>query len=148
MRRLIPAVILVAGLAVLLVPQARAELLSKRYEFQAGVLLALGSAESTGLRLDTVRFQLPASVDGRIVRAAGPVTARIEVSNTGTTSRRVGLAIALFDAEGRLLGAASGGSQLAPIKPGRQKSFELLFDGVNAEAGKATAFQISLEPKP
>ena len=43
---------------------------------------------------------------------------------------------------------ASGGNKLTPIKPERQRTFTLVFDGVNAVAHKATAFQISLLPKP
>ena len=69
------------------------------------------------------------------------------ISNTSGESRKVGLALALFDEEGRLLGVASGGSKLASIKPGRQKSFILLFDGVNSEAHRAATFQISMESK-
>ena len=61
--------------------------------------------------------------------------------------RKVGLAIALFDAEDRLLAVASGGSKLASIKPGRRKTFTLDFDGVFAEANRAVTFQVSLEPK-
>jgi hypothetical protein len=122
-------------------------LVSKRYRFQEGPLLELGASGAAGLRLDSVRFKVPATVDDRITRAAGPFTARVYVSNTADRALRAGLAIALFDEEGRLLAVASGGSAMATIKPGRQKSFTLVFDGVNAEAHKATAFQISLEAK-
>ena len=60
----------------------------------------------------------------------------------------VGIAIALYDDEGHLLGVASGGNRISPVRPDRQKTFHLVFEGVTAEAHKATAFQISLEAKP
>ena len=34
------------------------------------------------------------------------------------------------------------------MKPDRQKTFNLVFEAVNAEAHKATTFHISLESKP
>ena len=78
----------------------------------------------------------------------GPLTAEVAVSNTGKQAHMVGLAIALYDDEENLLAVASGGNLLVPLRPDRQKTFHLVFDGVNAEAHKATAFQISLEAKP
>jgi hypothetical protein len=136
------AVVLMLALAV-----PTAALVSKRYRFQADTLLDLGVEAPAGLRLDSVRFKVPATTDDRITRAAGPFTARVRVSNTADRALRAGVAIALFDDEGRMLGVASGGSAMSRIKPGRQRSFTLVFDGVNAEAHKATAFQISLEAK-
>ena len=127
---------------------AQGELLSKRYDFKDRVILEISQTEPGGLRLDTVQFDLPSRTGDRLTRVAGLLTARVAVSNTGNESRKVGLAIALFDDEGRLLAVASGGNKLTPIKPDRQKTFTLVFDGVNAEAHKATAFHISLEPKP
>lgn len=122
-------------------------LLSKRYDFHADVTLDIGAALDDGLRLDSVRFDLPVAADDRITRTAGLVTAHVSISNTAERRRKVGLAIALFDAEGRLLGVASGGNLLASIHGQRQKSFTLIFEGVYAEAHKASAFQISVEPK-
>jgi hypothetical protein len=137
----------VAGALLFAVATPAAALVSKRYRFQEGALLELGATAPGGLRLDSVRFKVPATTDDRITRAAGPFTARVRVSNTADRALRAALAIALFDEEGRLLAVASGGSATAKIKAGRQKSFTLVFDGVNAEAHKATAFQISLEAK-
>ena len=140
--------LLAAWAAVATAQAPGVELLSKRYAFKAGVALEIAEVHPAGLRLDSVTFELPALQGDRVVRTSGLVTAQVAVSNTGTEPRRVGLAIALLDADGRLLGVAGGGSKLAPIKPERQKVFSLVFDGVNTEAHRATAFQISLEPKP
>jgi hypothetical protein len=127
---------------------AQAELLSKSYVFKAGVTLELGAETSDGLRVDTVQFKLPATVDERTARVAGLTAAQVAVSNTGASAQKVGVAIALFDDEGRLLGVASGGTSLVPIKAGRQKAYTLVFDNVNTQAHRATKFQLSLESKP
>ena len=126
----------------------QAELLSKRYRFQDGVRLSIGESTGSGLRLDSVRFKVPAPRDDVLTRTGGLVQVEVAVSNTGGGSVKVGLAVALFDDEERLLAVARGGSKLVTVKSGRQKTFRLLFDGVNAEAHKATVFQISVESKP
>ncbi len=150
MRRLFLSGIVVAllGAAIWATPEARSAPLSKRYQFKGGVTLEMAVDTTSGLRLDTVRFQVPAARGDRLMPTGGPLTAAVAVSNTAEQAHMVGLAIALYDDEGHLLGVASGGNRIAPIRPDRQKTFNLVFDGVNAEAHKATAFQISLEVKP
>jgi hypothetical protein len=103
-------------------PAGAVELVSKRYEFKVGARLAMDAATTSGLRLDTVRFKMPVARGERIPRTAGLPSADVAVSNTSDRPVKVGLAIALFDGEGR--------------------------DGVNAEAHRAATFQISLESKP
>jgi len=134
----------VALVALLATTGAGAALLSKSYEFKDGVVLELGAELEEGLRLDTVRFDLPR--DGRGSRRAGGVPkAEVTVSNLATVDQKVGVAIALFDAERRLVGVASGGTAVLPLRAGRQRSYSLTFQNVNAEAASATTFVISLE---
>jgi hypothetical protein len=125
-----------------------AGLLSKRYEFKSGVILEVGAQSEDGLRLDTVEFQVPTPIGGMVTRSGGLVTVDVAISNTAQEARRVGIAVALFDDAGRLLGVANGGNKLMSVKPGRQARFELSFDGVNAEAHRATVFHVSVEMKP
>lgn len=149
MRRSGVALFAFLAVAVLLLPgSARAGLLSKSYVFKPGTLLEVGAEIDEGLRLDKVRFVLPASEGGKLVRTAGLAHAEVSISNTGPASRRVGIALALFDDDNRLLGVASGGMKLFPIKAGRQETYTLVFDNVNAEIPRATKFQITIEPRP
>jgi hypothetical protein len=137
------------GFVIFLVSaSAPTALLSKRYEFKADVILQMSATTPSGLRLDSVRFKMPATRGDRLTRTGGLLGARVAVSNTADKSQKVGLAVALFDDEGRLLAVASGGSKLSAIKPARQKTFVLVFEGVHAEAHKATTFHISLESRP
>lgn len=127
---------------------AASSLLSKSFVFKPDTTLEVGSEIDAGLRLDKVRFVLPAAQGGTLTRTAGVARAEVSISNTGGASRRVGIAIALFDTDNRLLGVASGGMKLFPIKAGRQETYSLAFGDVNAEIPQATKFQITVEPKP
>jgi hypothetical protein len=104
-------------------------------------------ATPEGARLDTVQFVVPVPMEGQHTRSGGVVKAEVAVSNTAAEPIRVGIAMAIFDGEQRLVGVASGGTGLAGIPPGRQKKFDLVFEDVNHEAPSATTFLISLEPK-
>ena len=146
MRRLIGISMLALTLAAL-TPGIEAALISRIFEFKSGVTLEVGASTGDGLRLDTVRFQLPSTVDGSF-RSGGLATATVAVSNTTETSGKVGIAIALFDDDGKLVGVASGGTKLTSIKSDRQKTFTLVFDHVNGEASRAKTFQVTLESRP
>jgi len=125
---------------------ASSELLSKRYEFQNDVVLKTSAEVAEGLRLDTVHFKMPVPKGDRLVRSGGLPTARVAVSNTSDGSIKVAVAIALYDADGRMLAVARASKM--SVRAGRQKTLTLYFDGVNAQAHKAAEFQISLESKP
>lgn len=142
------ALFLIGGAAVQSAQAAAVELLSRRYEFKPGVILATAVSTANGLRLDSLYFDVPVAADEQLTRTQGMVTVQVSVSNTGEAPARLGLAVALFDDAGRLLGVASGGSKLTPLRPGHRKAYNLLFDAVNSEAHRATTFQVSLEGKP
>jgi len=122
-------------------------LMSKTYKFKAGVALEIGAAMEDGVRLDTVRFRLPDEGGGLPFRLGAGVRAEVAVSNLGSSPCKVGVAIALFDAEGRLVGVASGGSALMAIKPERTSTYNLSFKDVNNRVAEAVSFQISVERK-
>jgi len=127
------------------IPVVDAGLVSRSYEFKPGVMLEIGASTDDGLRVDSVRFVMPSST---AVRTASEAGVEVAISNTAQESQRVGVAVALFDAQGRMVGVASGGTKFMPIKPGRQKSYKLIFDSVYVESPRATTFQISVESKP
>lgn len=146
-RALIP--VLFVSLAWLVHDAARGgTLFSKTFQYKPTTALTIGADIEPGIRLDTVRFLVPTGEDGKISRAGDSATAEVAISNTGAESRKIGVALALFDDAGRLLGVASGGDRMIPLKPGRQATYVLTFAMVNAETPSATRFQISVETKP
>ena len=147
MRRLSGAMF-VTLLLVASMPLVADDLVSKHFDFKAGTTLEIGAATDRGLRLDSVRFKVPPAHDGKIRRTSGLVIVDVALSNTANASSRAGIAVALFDADLRLIGVASGGSRFSPLRAGRQKSYRLVFDDVNGLAHTATTFRISIESKP
>lgn len=143
-RRLLAAALLLGGA---IIAPAEAGLVSKQYAYKSGVILEIGVSTDDGVRLDNVRFQVPSKLSGQAARVGGLPAAEVAVSNGGPKGAKVGVSIALFDGEGRLVGTASGGSRLVSIKPGRQRSFTLVFDGVGEAADRATTFHIAVESK-
>lgn len=127
---------------------AAAGISSERFAFKNSVTLRISTVAVDGLRLDTVRFKLPAAAGETASRTAGPGTVYLTISNTATGARRMGVAVALFDEQDRLVGVASGGSRLTNLKSGRQKQYRLVFEDVNGEIARATTFQVTVESKP
>lgn len=140
--------IVLAACLLLSIPSADADTFSKKYRFAAGKTLEVGEPVGAGMRLDSVQFVLPAPTEGRILRIGGLPEAVVAVSNLSQESVKVGVALAVFDEEGRLLGVASGGSAMRGIHPYRQVGYSLKFDFVNGEMAKAATFQVSVETKP
>jgi hypothetical protein len=147
MRRPVAGCLILAA-ALALSPDGAAGLLSKEYHFKDGVTLEIGEATENGLRLDAVRFKLPATAGDEFVRTGGVAKVDVAISNLAGAAQKVGIAVALFDESNRLVGVASGGSKLMGVRGNRQKNYVLVFDNVNGEAHKATTFRISIESKP
>ena len=118
---------------------------SKTYEYKADVKLETGVDVGQGLKLDSVLFKSPSSI-GKKFWSSGILKADVTISNLGQEARKFGIAVALFDEDGRLLGVASHGTTF-PLKPERQAVYTLDFTNVNSEIFKATQFKISVEPK-
>ncbi len=140
------AIVTVVALLFTVGGAAQAALISKTFKYRHGVLLEIGASSEDGLRLDSVQFFLPSDSKGPFRFGPG-VRADVAVSNLGPEAQKVGIAIALFDARGRLVGVASGGSALLAIKPQRQSFYSLTFKDVNNLAAEAVSFQISVERK-
>ncbi len=71
--------------------------------------------------------------------------ALIQVTNTAAKPRTPGFAIAVFDKEGRLLGAANGGTKIGTVKPGESESFFLSFFQVKERLPKGDHYVLSVE---
>ena len=141
--RAIPVLFLAAGLATV----ASAETFSKAYEFKPNTVLKVGADVGGGVRLDTVEFVLSHDDGSPGGLFSGPKV-KVTISNLSDGSRKVGVAIAVADAENRLVAVASGGTKLFPLRAGRQIVYTLDIDGVMNELTHGSAFRISVEPRP
>ena len=71
--------------------------------------------------------------------------ATVIVTNNTNNIRVPGFAVAIFDAENRLLGVASGGPRVGGIQPGQNAVFNLTFDNVVERITKGSYFYFSVE---
>jgi len=138
--------IVMAALVAGAVSDARAELFSKAYAFKPDTILEIGSEMPGGLRLDSVEFVLPKAGD-QGGTFAGPKV-KVGISNLGTSAVKIGVAIAVTDADGRLVGVASGGTKLFPVRADRAIVYSLSIGGVRSALADGTVFRISIEPTP
>ena len=145
-RRMTGAGALMAAAMILVAGDAKAELFSKAYTFKPGTTLEMNSEMPGGLRLDSVEFVLPS--DGKQTGSLSGPKVKVSISNLGTTAAKVGVSIAVTDADGRLVGVASGGTKLFPLRGDRQIVYTLSVDGVRTELAAGTVFRISVEPMP
>lgn len=118
---------------------------SNTYEFKPGVTLDVGAETAGRLRLETVRFEIPQNAG---VRTARESMVEVTISNYSDFAQRIGLAVALFDDSGRLVGVADGGTALLPLRAGHIQPYRLVFKNVNGATPSARTFQITVESKP
>ena len=146
-RRMTGAGALLAAAVILAASDARAELFSKAYTFKPGTTLEVGTEMPGGIRLDSVEFVLPNDGGKQTGSFSGPKV-KVSISNLGTSAAKVGVSIAVTDADGRLVAVASGGTKLFPLRADRQIVYTLSVDGVRTELAAGTVFRISVEPMP
>jgi hypothetical protein len=139
--------VVAAATLLIAASDARAELFSKAYAFKPGTTLEVGTELPGGLRLDSVEFVLSKEDPSQAGTFAGPKV-KVAISNLGTSAAKVGVAIAVTDADGKLVGVASGGTKLFPLRADRQIVYTLSIDGVRSELANGTVFRISIEPTP
>lgn len=117
---------------------------SQKYPYQWDVLLPL-KTEVDGLKLNTIFFNRREIRSGPLKGAEFGTRAQIEVTNTAKKMRVPNFAVAVFDDEGRLLGAATGGSKITGVHPGETETFDLNFSRILQRLPKGTNFVLSLE---
>jgi len=137
--RKVRSVAVLLGALGLAFSEPAAGLFTKTYVFKANTRLEVGADVAEGLRLDSVTLKLPEE---------GPPFAEVVLSNLGSKSRKVGIALALVNGDNHLVAATSGGTKLFPLRPGRQMTYRLVFDGVHREAADAAVFMLAIETSP
>lgn len=117
---------------------------SQRFDYRWDTVLPL-KVTVDGLRLDSIFFNRREIARGPFKGADFGARAQVAVTNTADKIRVPGFAVAVFDAEGRLLGVASGGSKLGGVKPGETETFDLNFTQVKERLPLGTTFVLSIE---
>jgi hypothetical protein len=115
---------------------------SQRFKFQWDQFLPL-TASVDGLRINSIFFNKRTL--GLFKSAEFGTRAVVDVTNTSSVTRTPGFAVAVFDAQGRLLGVASGGPKIGGVRAGETESFDLSFHQVVERIPRADHFVLAVE---
>src|SRR4029077_14710765 len=72
----------------------------------------------------------------------------VRVDNNSERDQEVGVAIAVFDEQGNLVAAGSGGNKVGELNKGDREEFTVRFPYVYRHLREAKTFLVSLETKP
>jgi len=73
--------------------------------------------------------------------------ATVKVANGSSRQVGVGIAVALYDQDGKLIGAGTAGTTIGTIDPGDSAQFGIDFSHVVERLEQAAEFQIALETR-
>lgn len=103
------------------------------------------SLEADGLKVTEIYFNVRKSRYSWLKDAEFGTRAHVTVTNTSTRPRTPGFAVAVLDADGKLLGVASGGTKVGTVAPGGTEEFDLNFTQVKERLPKGATFLLSME---
>jgi hypothetical protein len=72
-------------------------------------------------------------------------SAEVRVDNNGFVDQVVGIALAVFDEQGNLIAAGSGGNKIGHLDKGERDHFRIAFPYVYRNLSKAKYFYLSIE---
>lgn len=117
---------------------------SQRFPYKWDTLLPLG-IEVDGLKLNTIFFNRRQVRSWPLKGADFGARAQVEVTNNSKKPRIPGFAVAVFDAEDRLLGVGNGGAKVGSIDPGGTETFDLNFSRVSERLPLGAHFYLTVE---
>lgn len=118
---------------------------SFRLPFTWNALIPVQGVEVDGLRITSIYFNRRETDVWPLKGADFGTRAKVEVQNTAARTRTPGFAVAVFDAEDRLLGVATGGSKFTGVPAGKKETFDLNFRQVLERLPKGDHFFLSVE---
>ena len=117
---------------------------SQRGAYKWDTLLPL-QFEVDGVKVNSIFFNRRQVRSWPFRGADFGVRAQVEVTNTSTRPKVPGFAVAVFDAENRLLGVGTGGVRVGTLAPGATETFDLNFSKVNERLPLGDSFYLSME---
>lgn len=137
-----PLAALLAGMLMGLTLPASAATGSRSFRFEGNKWLKL-DLEVAGVRADVIRFDWPSTMMG--VKTGYKST--IKLVNGSTHQVRIGLAVILYDADGRPVGAGTTGTKLGTIDPGDSAEFDVDFNYVTEKLEQSKQFSLVVESR-
>ena len=117
---------------------------SQRFDYKWDTMLPL-KIEVDGLKVNTIFFNRRQVKSWPLKGADFGARAQVEVTNNSKKPRIPGFAVAVFDAENRLLGVGNGGAKVGSIDPGTTETFDLNFSRVSERLPLGAYFYLTVE---
>lgn len=117
---------------------------SASYPYHWDQLLPV-NLEVDGLQVKTIFFNEREPTNRFLKGRKYGFRAQLEATNTSAKPCKPSFAVAVFDEEGRLLGAANGGTRLGTVKPGETETFDLNFSHVKQRLHRGSKFFLTIE---
>lgn len=141
---LVPA-LAAAFLTLALASPLSAQLLTKRFDWRPVTGIQKVDMQMNDVAISEVRFDLG---DTLAPFRASSAKAVARVDNNSQQDQEVGVAIAVFDADGNLVAAGNGGNKFGELNKGERQEFNVKFSYVYRNLRNASSFLVSLETKP
>jgi len=117
---------------------------SQRFDYKWDTMLPM-NIEVDGLKVNTIFFNRRQIRSWPLKGADFGARAQVEVTNTSKRARIPGFAVAVFDADNRLLGVGNGGAKVGSIDPGGTETFDLNFSRVSERLPLGAYFYLTVE---
>ena len=117
---------------------------TKRLPYAAREWLEVG-LDVNGVSVDRLKLHQPGKIKGLFTKHHQANRGTIAVTNRTDRKVHPAVAIAVMDADGRLLAAANTGARLLSLKPGVTADFDIHLGGVFRHLRKGAHIYVSLE---
>jgi hypothetical protein len=146
--RAVVRALLVATAIVLTGPAAHADTVAKKVRFDAGESVTVALA-AEGLEVLSLRFSVEGgtNLNPFTFKAGKGPQGFLKIRNAGTRALDFGVAIALYDERGALIGASES-NHLGEIDPGEENEVSVMFRYVKRKIYSAKTVEIVLETLP
>lgn len=144
MTRRLPA-FAAAVLALALASPLSAQLLTKKFDWQPVGGIQKLDMQMNDIAISEIRFDLGDTVAPIRISSAKAI---VRIDNNSQQDQEVGVAIAVFDADGNLVAAGNGGNKVGELNKGDRSEFTVRFAYVYRNLRNARSFLVSLETKP
>ena len=134
---------LVAAGALLALP-LHGEIVTKKFDWQPVGGIQKIAMDSNDIAVSQIRFDLGDTI-APIRRSTAKAVVRVD--NNSQRDQEVGVAIAVFDDQGNLLAAGSGGNKVGDLNKGDRSEFTVAFPYVYRNLKNARSFLLTLETK-
>lgn len=123
---------------------ASARIATKRFDWAPKDGVQVLDWTENGITVKQVTFDLGSVVKPLRVSTA---RARVRVDNDSDSDVVPGIAIAIFDADNRLIAAGDGGVKMGDLNKGQRDEFRVSFSHVFRNIDRAKYFYVSVETK-